>query len=257
MLSQLTGSRMSRDALFENLWTSTRPSSKCFDPAELVGLPIQARRYLQHAITAQTLLASAVRLTMHGEIKLRGWRPFSAEEIICWGRGMIWRAAVKMRWISIRGGDSFIDGVGAMRWKLFGVIPIVSASGPDITRSAAGRTNIESVWLPSALCDADVTWTGTDESHLRAQFLAHGEPVDIAYVVDGEGRLRSVSMPRWGNPEDGEFHYATCGGLVEAEGQFGGYTIPTRMRVGWHFGTERFNSEGEFFRVTIDNAIFR
>lgn len=33
--------------------------------------------------------------------------------------------------------------------------------------------------------------------------------------------------------------------------------IPTRMRVGWHFGTERFESEGGFFRVAIDDATYR
>jgi len=38
---------------------------------------------------------------------------------------------------------------------------------------------------------------------------------------------------------------------------FGGYTLPTRLRAGWHFGTERFESEGEFFRVTIDDAVSR
>jgi hypothetical protein len=35
------------------------------------------------------------------------------------------------------------------------------------------------------------------------------------------------------------------------------YTIPTRVRVGWYFGTSRFESEGEFFRATIEDAIFR
>jgi len=64
-------------------------------------------------------------------------------------------------------------------------------------------------------------------------------------------------MPRWGNPDGGEFHYSRCGGFVEEEGTFAGYTIPTRMRVGWHFGTDGFEQEGEFFRVTIDDAIYR
>ena len=63
-------------------------------------------------------------------------------------------------------------------------------------------------------------------------------------------------MPRWGNPGGTEFHYASCGGFVQAEGRFGGYTIPTRMCVGWHFGTERFESDGKFFSV-IDTAAYR
>jgi hypothetical protein len=64
-------------------------------------------------------------------------------------------------------------------------------------------------------------------------------------------------MPRWGNPGSGEFRYASCGGFVDGEDTFNGYTIPTRMRIGWHFGTEAFESEGEFFRVVIDDAVYR
>jgi len=38
---------------------------------------------------------------------------------------------------------------------------------------------------------------------------------------------------------------------------FGGYTIPTRVQICWYFGTDRFEPEGEFFRATIDDAIYR
>jgi hypothetical protein len=38
---------------------------------------------------------------------------------------------------------------------------------------------------------------------------------------------------------------------------FGEYTIPTRLRLGWFFGSDRFESEGEFFRCSINNAIYR
>ena len=47
------------------------------------------------------------------------------------------------------------------------------------------------------------------------------------------------------------------GGFVEQDHTFGGYTMPTCMRIGWHFGTEAFEPEGEFFRVVIDNAVYR
>src|SRR4051794_9018306 len=67
----------------------------------------------------------------------------------------------------------------------------------------------------------------------------------------------SVNMPRWGNPEGADFHFANCGGFVDESATFGSYTIPVRMRVGWHFGTERFETEGEFFSVSIDDAVYR
>jgi len=194
---------------------------------------------------------------MHGEIKLKGWCPFSAEEVISWGSGMLLRATVRMRGLPIRGSDSFVDGRGAMGWKLFGIIPVVNASGPDITRSAAGRINVESVWLPSVLVRDNVSWTKSDTGQPRARFCAHGETAELDLTVDETGRLKSVNMLRWGNPAGSQFGFYNCGGFGVEEKTFCGYAIPTRMRVGWHFGTERFEDEGEFFRVSIDDAVYR
>jgi hypothetical protein len=59
---------------------------------------------------------------------------------------------------------------------------------------------------------------------------------------------------RWGNPDGGLFRYENFGGVMEAEAAFQGYTIPTRMRMGWYFGTDRFEREGEFIRIVIDDA---
>jgi hypothetical protein len=246
----------------DDLWKSAQPRGRCFDAAQLGDMPDAAQRYLRHSIAAGTPLASAVRLKMHGSIRLKAWLPFDAEEVICWERGMMWRAAVRMHGIPIRGGDSWLEGQGAMRWRLPGIFPVVNASGPDITRSAAGRMNIESIWLPSVLlargvANNETAWTASDDSHLHAGFSAHGETAEIDYVIGENGGLRSVSMPRWGNPEGAEFRLVDCGGFVEREGTLGGYTIPAVMRVGWHFGSERFDSEGEFFRVTIDEAVYR
>jgi hypothetical protein len=69
--------------------------------------------------------------------------------------------------------------------------------------------------------------------------------------------LQRVKFARWGNPEGGEFHYVDFGGIIEESGTFGGYTVPTRLRLGWFFESDRFDSEGEFFRCTIDKAVYR
>src|SRR5438067_13595976 len=117
-----------------------------------------------------------------------------------------------MRGMSIRGGDSFVDGQGAIRWKLFGIVPFINASGPDITRSAAGRVNIESIWLPSVLCGNAVWWTASELYQAHAHFTAHGETAEIDYTIDDDGRLKTVNMPRWGILVGGELRYATFGG---------------------------------------------
>src|SRR3569623_1705960 len=142
-----------RDASsLDELWRTAPAPYALFDVARI-------------AIVPGTPLANAVRLRMHGEIKLRGWYPFTAEQVIRWDRGMIWRATVEVHGLPIRGGDSFLDGEGAMRWRLFGLVPIITAEGADITRSAAGRAHVESIWLPSVLCADDVRWSERDAVH--------------------------------------------------------------------------------------------
>jgi hypothetical protein len=251
---------MRGNAVLEALWSSSPSLDKPPDmhlPRGLSAAPPAARRYLEHAIAPGAPLATAVRLTMHGEIRLKGWFPFSAEQVIHWDRGMIWQAPVHVYGIPVRGSDSLLNNQGASRWKALGFIPVANASGPDATRSVAGRLNIESLWLPSVLCGDSVVWTSSNPTHAHAHFTAHGETADIDYSMDDAGALTSVNMPRWGNPNSPEFRYVPCGGFIDEERTFQGYTIPSRLRVGWHFGSPRFAQEGEFFRATIDTAVYR
>lgn len=239
------------------LWESVISQERVFSPDDFAHLPETVRRYLEHAIAPGTVIASAVRLKMHGEIKLKTWSPFTAEQVVCRERGFIWSATAWMNRLPIVGSDRIIDGIGAMQWKLLGLFPVMTGSGDDITRSAAGRFHTELMLLPSALCRGDVTWISTEASHLHASFMAQGEQAELDLTIDQTGRLKAAKLPRWGNPDGAEHHYVDFGAIVEEEGTFCGCTIPTRLRAGWYLGTERFESEGEFFRATIDDAIYQ
>jgi hypothetical protein len=241
----------------DELWESTPLREQKFEPSQFATLPETARRYLEHAIAPGTALASAVHLQMHGEIKLKGWVPFTAEQVIQRNRGMIWRATARMNGLPIRGFDRVLDGEGEMRWKLLGVIPVMVANGPDITRSATGRVEAESTWLPSLFCGDDISWTAVDANHVHASHTMNGETTELELTVSDRGQLQSIKHKRWGDPNNSGFRYEDFGALVENEGTFEGYTIPTQLRVGWYFGSDRFDAEGEFFRVTVDDAKFR
>lgn len=248
---------MAKKPTLDDLWNDAAPAAELFRPDQIAAYPTAVRRYLEHAISPGAPLASAVRLRMHGEIKLKRWYPFTAEQVIHFPRGMIWRAAVRMRGLPIRGYDRVLEGEGEMRWKLLGLIPFVTASGPDITRSAAGRLAPELMWLPPALCRPDVAWTAQDDRHVRARIRVQGHEHEMELTLDETGRLAMIKLERWGNPEGGAFRKTSFGAILEAESVFGGFTIPSRMRVGWHPETPRFETEGEFFRATIDHAAYR
>ena len=204
--------------------------------------------YLAHAMAPGLVPATSVRLRMHGEIRLQKWRSFEAEEVLHRDRGFVWKARV----CSIRGTDSLVDGVGKASWNLLGVIPVLRASGRDVSRSATGRWLAESLFLPTMLLPENgAVWWGS-----RVTLEKFGEAVTLKLTLGEGGRLKAFQGMRWGNPLGAPFGYYPFGGIVEEERPFGGYTIPSTLRVGWRFGTPGWE-EGEFFRMTVDDADYR
>ena len=64
-----------------------------------------------------------------------------------------------------------------------------------------------------------------------------------------------MSLPRWGKPDGGAFAEHRFGVDFADEVTFGGITMPRTLRAGWWHGTPRA-AAGEFFRATIDHAMF-
>lgn len=243
------------DRDFERLWDT---GSRRFEPEPLTALPDLACRYLGHAVAPATPLASVVRLKMHGHIKLgQTWAPFDAEQIIARQHGFIWRAHTRLHHLPITGSDRWVDGVGSMRWKLFGVLPVVSGTGADVTRSSLGRAQIESVWLPTLFVGDGVRWSSDETSRLGIELTLANNLAHLDLVIGDRGQLRSVQLSRWGNPIAGSpFGTYPFGAHVSQEATFAGITIPTMLRVGWFITEDGFERDGEFFRVTIDHAEF-
>ena len=193
---------------------------------------------------------------MHGEIKLRDWVPFDAEEEIVAGRTMSWDARTKLFGLPVSGFDRVVQGYGETQWKLLGLLPIAGARGQNVSKSAVGRMAAESIWLPSVLLGKDVRWLEAGEDNARFVIQLFGQSVEVTLGVSPEGKIETVCFMRWGNPSGEPFGFYPFGGYIDEEATFDGFTIPSRVRLGWFFGTDRFGTEGEFFRATVDAAKF-
>lgn len=69
-----------------------------------------------------------------------------------------------------------LDATGEMRWRLFGRIPVMSASGPDLDRSAAGRVALDSLLVPTAWLQEAVTWrTGENDDTVVAEWHVYDQ----------------------------------------------------------------------------------
>jgi hypothetical protein len=258
--------RVREEQHVERLWqrlTSTDPGdAPLYDSAMLDGLPAPARRYLARAIAPGTPLAGSIRVTMTGAMRLQpegALMPLTADELLVPPHALVWRARVGDGAIRFRGFDLYDvpQGRGAMRWWLYGALPLVRAEGPDIARSAAGRLAGEAVWLPSALLPGrGVTWQAIDDSSASFTMRVADEDVVTTIVVGPEGRLIRVSLERWReDAADGRPGYLPF--VVDEwdeERTFGGYTIPTRFRAGWRLGEP---DAVPFFYAQLQTAEFR
>jgi hypothetical protein len=115
----------------------------------------------------------------------------------------------------------------------------------------------EYVWLPAALLDESVAWNALGQTHAQAGLTLLDETTYLQLEITESGRLKTACFERWGDPDESADRYENFGVVVEEENTFSGYTIPSRIRAGWYFGSERFEREGEFFRATIDDAVYR
>jgi hypothetical protein len=192
---------------------------------------------------------------MVGVIKLGKWRPFTARQVIRIGHGFVWEAKVPVGFTFISGFDQLVDGHGEMNWKLHGLLKVMGFTGADVSRAAEGRLACELTLLPSALCDPNYHWTENGEQ-VTVRMKGYSVESKLAMNLEQSGAVESVCLDRWGNADGGDFKMMPFGGTMESEKTFGRYTIPTRIRVGWNFGNEKFE-KGEFFRAEITSAEFR
>ena len=239
---------------WDRLCSSTEEPG-AFEPSMVADLPEPARRWLTHAIAPGTALWQSVELIMRGQIRLDTWRPFTARQVLAPPRGFIWAATARLSGIPVIGFDRLSSGSGQMRWRLGGLIPVMSATGPDITRSAAGRLAGEMALVPTTFPAA--TWRpGSDDDHVVVTWRIDGQDESAELHIGPDGRLLGVLMQRWGNPNGAPFGRYPFGVAIEAEQIFTGVTIGSVLRAGWWWGTDR-QPEGEFFRAQITGATFR
>ncbi len=219
-------------------------------------IPTPARRYLQRAIAQGAPLTPFVRLSFIGSQQLdpdRGWLNLNGEELIVPGHGYIWQARLHSGLLSLSGYESYTGDVAAERYRLFGLWPYRStAGGEDAQRTALDRLALESIWLPTELLPGEaVSWETVDAEHAQVRLGSHDETVTLVFRFAPDGHLLQVTGPRW----VAETHsYVPFGFLIDEEGTFDGYTVPTSLRAGWRPGQPDFQ---ETLRLQVTSATYR
>lgn len=216
-----------------------------FSPAMLAGLPEPAQRYFRFTIRPGTPLTTVTQINMTGQFGMGsrdapGYMAMRAQQILAPPTGFLWKMRARRGLMVLSGSDS----ASWTRFWMMGLIPVARLGGDaDHTRSAFGRYVAEAVfWAPAALLPgAGITWEARGDTGARVT-VRRGEncqSVDIS--LDAQGRPTMISFPRWSNenPEK-TFRIQPFGGFLSNFRQFGGFTLPTHVEAGNHFGTDQY-----------------
>lgn len=244
----------------EDDWTRlAQPTDRfrVFDPTQLEDLPDPVQRWMRHAIAPGATLLTGVDQEWNGHLRLgKTWRQFCSRQRATLDDGFVWSARTRLHGLPVAGFDRFTRQQGQMSWRILRRVRLSAESGDEVTRSSAGRLAAELLaCVPSVALDPAVRWEPIDQGSAVAHITVGGKDQAVTVGVDPLGRLRQVSMDRWGTPPGWPFGNYHFGALLSEERRFDGYLVPTEVVAGWHFGTARWD-EGMFLRYRVVSCSF-
>jgi hypothetical protein len=241
----------------------SQPTIGRFDPAEVAHLPEVARRYFGHAIAPGTPLYTVALLEMEG-IFLLGRREnhqtyaMKAREVIRAPDQFVWLPRLSSGPVTVSGSDGLVAGRAWTRFFLAGTVPVAAVeSSPDLVRSAGFRGAAEAaLWLPATLLPRrGARWEEAAPNRARVTIEGGGYPVTLELTLDSAGAVKEIVGQRWSNANsDKVFRLQPFGGTVTAERRFGGFTVPSEVAMGNHYGTPDYLP---FFQARLTGASYR
>ena len=210
--------------------------------ADLGHLPAPVATYVRRSGAVGRPRVTCMHAVMHGRIRSgpdAPWMPFAAEQVNSfagrWQRLFFMNAT--MRGLPVDVLHVYDGGHASMRARVCSLIPVVDASGTDMSR--AERVTVVNdicVLAPGVLPFADAVWEDVDARHTRVAFHIDGQDVhvELAFGQDGDlvdfvsdDRLRaddrgtSFARQRWSTP-------------ISRMAEQRGYMLASQGEARWH-----------------------
>ena len=201
-------------------------------------LPELVRRYVERCVPADQLGQSAVHFAQVGEMQLKPgrWLPFRAEQDMAVDRVEFeWRASFSAApLISVHVRDWYRSGVGGLDVRLWGVVPVVRASGEQFARGEAMRYLAELAWAPQAMvANPALEWQAVDESTVEVATRIARERVAVQLHFDAAGDIVGMSTDARPRMVGKQVVDTPWSGVFGEYREFNGVRLPTTGEVSW------------------------
>jgi Family of unknown function (DUF6544) len=161
---------------------------------DLARLPDPVRIYLQRAGVVGRPRVWSVYVRMHGRIRsgpADGWMPLVAEQYDFFDEpSRFFYLNASMYALPVQGYHRYAGTEATMRIKAAALVPVVDASGPEMTRGETVTLfNDMCLFAPATLIDPGIGWEPVDARTARATFRNAGYTIHAELTFNAAGEL--------------------------------------------------------------------
>jgi hypothetical protein len=210
------------------------------------GLPPLVRGYLERALPPGAEIPRQVRVSQVGEMRQEPggrWLRFSAVEDFAVAEiAYSWRARFRIiPLVRLHVVDSYNGDEGRLEARLFGLVPVMRARGPDLAEGEAMRYLAELPWAPHAmLANSSLEWRAVDARSVEVAARVGAERAAVHLEFDDDGDVAGSFTDARPRTEGKSVVRRPWRGVFGDYGVFGGVRVPTSAEVRWEL------PDGEF-----------
>jgi len=162
-------------------------------------------------------------------------------------------AYMKFLSMPVAGRDSYHNGIGEMKGKLFNLFPIINGRGKEVSQSSLITIFCEFLFIPGYILQDYVKWESVDTKTARATLYDKEFIVSGIFHFDNEGFfLRFETEDRYYTDEKGKYTMTRFSAIVDSYQTIDEILIPQNVTVVWHLPAGDY----EYFMGTIKNINF-
>lgn len=178
--------------------------------ADVARLPLPVRRYIARTGAIGEPRVRNFHLTFEGRIRggpEKPWMTFVGEQVNTFdGFARYFLMDAALYGVPVTAFHRFVGTSATMRVKAASVIPVASASGPEMTKAETVTLfNDMCVFAPGALADPRIEWREIDAHHAAATFTNEGIAIQATLTFNDAFELTDfVSDDRLAGSPDGK-----------------------------------------------------
>ncbi|HET7115518.1 MAG TPA: DUF6544 family protein [Hanamia sp.] len=225
-----------------NLMATNATKMDLLTDADIQYLPLPVQRYIRYSGALNQPKVKNVKVVLYGEMrsKTKGCFKFKSVQYNFFNEpARLFFMKAKMFGIEVPGYHHYQNGTVEMKVKLFGLFPVMQATGPEMNKAETVTLfNDMCLMAPATLIDKRIQWETLDSLSAKATFTNGVNKITAALYFNEQHQLVNfISDDRYDIGDMKQYRFSTP---VKEYNEFNGRNIFSFGEGVWHY------PEGEF-----------